>query len=123
MRGAHIATALTLLVTSFGVPNGALAKGHRLAVELLVDCTAGSGDPSFRSDRRRCDDYLAGIYDLMFARKSADEEACVPRDMTADRLRQVVVRYLRGHAADLSFSAAVAVRSAASEAWPRCSLG
>jgi hypothetical protein len=94
-----------------------------LAGQLLADCTAKPSAADFSVKRAQCDSYLAGIFDLLFAHKTVAQEQCVPAAVTSDRLRKIVVTYLKEHPADVSFAAASAVQSATSQAWPRCSLG
>jgi hypothetical protein len=112
-----------LLLFAAAAPERAHAGAHRLAAKLLADCIAQKDDAGFQVKRTACDNYLAGTYDLLFDRKSVAAEACVARTITRDRLRAVLVDYLKRHPEDLSYSAATAVRAAASEAWPKCSFG
>lgn len=121
-----VKTTLGLLalvsVFAMATPEGARAESHRLAEKLLADCTAEKNDAGFQIKRAACDNYLAGTYDLLFARMSVAAEACVARTITRERLRAMIVDYLKRHPEDLSYSAATAVRAAASEAWPKCSF-
>ena len=122
MRGKReLITLVSMLAV--GIPQGARADGHQLAERLLADCSAKTSDSGFQVKRAACDGYLAGAYDLLFDRKTAAEKSCAPRTVTRERLRSMILDYLRRHPEDLSYSAATAVRTAASEAWPHCSFG
>ena len=119
--GARAAIALFTFAWTI-VPQTAHAGSHQQADALLMQCSADTHDPAYRVKRAQCDGYLAGVYDLLFARKSVTDEACVPRRVTPDRLRGIVVDYLKHNPADLGSTAATAVRAAAARAWPACGL-
>jgi hypothetical protein len=119
---ANIAITASLCATTL-IPQAAAAERHLMAGQLLADCTAKPGAPEFSIKRAQCDSYLAGIFDLLFAHKTVAQEQCVPVAVNSDRLRKIVVTYLKEHPAEVSFAAANAVQSATAQAWPRCSLG
>jgi len=87
--------------------------------ELINHCSATIADERF--DPAVCVTYIMGAYDgFMFQRLVRNQPRCTPRNLTAGRLREVVVEYLRDNPDNRTMDASALVWNAIIAEWPDC---
>ena len=122
MRGKLSYPVLAALAAASALPLATPAKAYFLdGDELLNHCSVeeplGDYDPAI------CVTYIMGAYDaFMFQRLTRNQDRCVPREITAGRLREVVVAYLQAHADNRKMDASALVWNAIIAKWPDCGL-
>ena len=89
--------------------------------ELMNHCSANVADERF--DPAVCVTYIMGAYDaFMFQRLVRNQPRCAPRTLTAGKLREVVVAYLRDNPDNRAMDASALVWNAILAEWPDCGV-
>jgi len=89
--------------------------------ELMNHCSANVADERF--DPAVCVTYIMGAYDaFMFQRLVRNQPRCTPRTLTAGKLREVVVEYLRDNPDNRGMDASALVWNAIIAEWPDCGV-
>jgi hypothetical protein len=66
-----------------------------------------------------CLGFIEGVADTMTSiRTGQGQRSCIPREVEADQMREVVVKYLTEHPEDRNYSAASNALVAIAKAWP-----
>jgi len=87
--------------------------------ELMNHCSANVADEKFSPEI--CVTYIMGAYDAyMFQRLIRNQPRCTPRNLTAGKLREVVVEYLQEHPDNRAMDASALVWNAIIAEWPDC---
>jgi hypothetical protein len=111
---------LAILAGSAAPPFVVPAKAYFLdGDELMNHCSANVADEKFSPEI--CVTYIMGAYDAyMFQRLIRNQPRCTPRNLTAGRLREVVVTYLQEHPDNRAMDASALVWNAIIAEWPAC---
>lgn len=120
MRRTFLCASLAILAGSVATPFVVPAKAYFLdGDELMNHCSANVADEKFSPEI--CVTYIMGAYDAyMFQRLIRNQPRCTPRNLTAGRLREVVVTYLQEHPDNRAMDASALVWNAIIAEWPAC---
>ena len=120
MRGKMVLLSLAILAGTTAPPLVAPASAYFLDGDELVNhCSATIADERF--DPAVCVTYIMGAHDaFMFQRLVRNQPRCTPRNLTAGRLREVVVEYLQDNPDNRTMDASALVWNAIIAEWPDC---
>ena len=122
MRGRILGACLVFVAAAASPPFVAPARAYFLdGDELMNHCSAKIADERF--DPAVCVTYIMGAYDaFMFQRLVRNQPRCTPRTLTAGKLREVVVEYLRDNPDNRAMDASALVWNAILAEWPDCGV-
>jgi hypothetical protein len=109
-----------VLAIASGLPVSPPARAYFLdGDELMNHCSINVADDRF--DPAICVTYIMGAYDaFMFQRLVRNQPRCTPSTLTAGKLREVVVEYLRDNPDNRAMDASALVWNAIIAEWPEC---
>ena len=122
MRRVLVYLCVALLAATSAPPFVSPAAAYFLdGDELMNHCSANIADERF--DPAVCVTYIMGAYDgFMFQRLVRSQPRCTPRTLTAGKLREVVVEYLRDNPDNRAMDASALVWNAIIAEWPDCGV-
>jgi len=120
MRRKFLLLGLAALASVGGPPFASPARAYFLdGDELMNHCSINVADGRF--DPAICVTYIMGAHDaFMFQRLVRNQPRCTPRNLTAGRLREVVVDYLQDNPDNRVMDASALVWNAIIAEWPDC---
>jgi Rap1a immunity proteins len=88
--------------------------------ELYDSCSVGESDSTFYQSQAMCMGYITGVSDMLELNQMPGQRlmVCVPSDVTAQQMADVVRKYLRENLQERHLDAALLVWGALVRVWP-----